>query len=355
MSSDTSNNVKMLMGGKPESNGKGKGKGQKGQAAAPDATAPAPIVEAPVAEAPASLTPPPPAPAPVTTPATAPVDPLDVPFVLHKGLALACDHIPSDTRKATSQVTLPPQVVSKAKGIMGKANATPEAIAEALQTYADAASSVLDLPSGDVVLMALEQGLEREHKEGIASAKAKRAHEEALRRAKVRDDLQKGITGLAISDLPAKLIEYVNLAQKEGLFLVIHGPLDSKLANDKQAQGSGIFVRDKSQAPARVRTPGEGGESTGDTFQYFDDSKGGAQVTISLTKYLTDTYPGSATVKVMTDLAARRESGETKSRISPWDAYQKGLKATPPDTFVIRQVKVAATPAPATAPPAPAK
>lgn len=351
MSSETSPNIKALMGGRlaPESNGKGKGKGkgEKGKEA-PASEAPA----APVASPPVNVTPPPAAPAPLpadTATATLPPpaapapDPLDVPFVLNAGLGLACGTIPEATRKATSQVSIPPQVMVKVKGIIGKPDATPQAIADALVTFAGAAADVLGLANADTFLMAIEQGLEREHKEGIATAKAKRAQEEALRRAKVRDDLQKGITGLAISDLPKGLIDAVNAAQKEGLFLVIHGPLDPTMANDKQAQGAGIYVRDKASAPARAPKAstgeGTGGDDKPASHKYYDDSKGGAEVTIALSKYLTDTYPASATVKVMTDLDARRKAGETQSRISAWDAYQKGLKASPPDTFVIRRVE----------------
>lgn len=339
-------NAKHLMPqGKVESNAKGKGKQAKGK---PETPAPEAKVETPApvatAEPPATVTAPPAPPATVEPPkpeATAP-DPLDKPFILAPGLALALASIPEATRKVTSQVTLPSMVMGKAKTILGKALA-PEAIKEAIIEYATVAASVLDIGATDTFLCALEQAIEREHKEGIATAKAKRAQEEATRRAKLRDDLQGKVKGMVLT-LSKDLVEMVNLAHKDGLFIVIHGPIDLALPLDKQAQGAGLYVREKGATRASIPHLGSGskeGGATGDSnrrsFTYYDDSKGGIEIQGSLMKYMQDTYPASFAVKVETDLAARRERGETKSRISAWDAYLKGKDQG--DTFILRQVE----------------
>lgn len=308
-------------------------------APAPETPAPAPAPT--VATPPVSMTPPPaPAPALTPTPETPAPDPLDTPLVLPAALSAVLDTIPEATRKLTSQVMVPGPVLNNLRALMGAAGTT----AEQVITFATMAIQVLPgFPNLDTFLVSVEQSIAAEHKANIAAAKAKRAAEEAARRAKVRADLQTAV-GPMVMTLPAPLVEAINLAHKEGAYIVIHGPIDLSAPLDKQAQGSGIQVRDKlapvARAP-RAETPagGGGGEGGGEgrtPFEYFDDTRGGVNIGGPLSKYIANNYPDSQAARILRDYEAKRAAG-VNTRISAWQAYLDGRKAG--DTFNLRRVE----------------
>lgn len=227
--------------------------------------------------------------------------------------------IPDET-KAKVTIQLPAAVVERARLMLDSA--------DKLTAWADAAGMVLGAP-GDVMLVALDSALESVVKAEVAKIQAEKARQEAMERAKAMQAMGERVKALTDSATLGDLLKMADEMKAMGAFLVIHGGSDG--------QGRGVFIRQmgSGSTPRKDSTPRENGSDS--KFEYHDDTKG-IKIDIPLSRYIRETYPNSNTVRLDSDLKARRDSGQTKTRMSAWALYQAGVKAG--DSFVIRQVVV---------------
>lgn len=278
---------------------------KKNQTQAPIAPTPAPIPPAPA--------PMPEAPKPVDAPAQA-IPTYVRPAVVDEML----NEMPESTRTGFKGMVLPAPVVIKGKGLTE--------MPQTFRAWTDAAAMVLGETAANIVL-AFDAALKAEVDAQVARIKADEARKEAERRAKMRTELDAAIKGIKPETTMAEVMKLATIAKEADCYLVIHGG---------EGNGSGIFLRQMGSKPVASPKPtGDAKPSDGKAeWKYFDETAN-RPIEVALSKYIRDTYPASHTVRFEDDLKARRDRGETQTRIAAWDQYQKGIKAG--DTFVIRR------------------
>lgn len=226
--------------------------------------------------------------------------------------------MPEALKAQGSTIQLPPTVVERAKTMLDSE--------DKLLTWADAAGMVLGAPN-DSMLLALDAALESAVKAEAARIQAEKARQEAMERAKAMQAMGERVKALTDSATMGELLAIADELKEMGAFIAIHGGNDG--------QGRGLFIRQmgSGSTPRKDSTPRDGEAK----HEYHDDTKG-IKIQIPLARYIRETYPDSNTVRMESELKARRDAGLTKTRLSAWAQYEAGVKAG--DTFVIRQVAV---------------
>jgi hypothetical protein len=260
------------------------------------------------------------APAPIVAP-IAPEAPKAMPeYKRLTAIQVAIDAMPEATVKGFKGMQLPNQVVAKAKVIL--TNTTDDM---PFVTFCESAASVLDA-TYDGIVLALDAALKAEVDAQVAAIKAEEARKVAEARAKMRTNLEGAIKELTDASTLGDIRKLATIAKDADCYLVIHGG---------DGQGSGVFLRQMGSKPvAAPKGDSAASDGTNQKYTYFDVTAG-KPITSPLSVYLRETYPTSHAVAIESDLKARRDRGETTSRIAAYDAYLQGKKKG--DTFEIRR------------------